>query len=109
MTSNISAELGKFIRENDNFLLLTHEKPDGDALGSIFGLFTVLRDNAKKVDAFLPEQPPKRYASFVPEGVMIGTPPELGAYSWILCLDTATSDRLGIDQSEKEKSPHILS
>ncbi|MFA6293822.1 MAG: bifunctional oligoribonuclease/PAP phosphatase NrnA [Victivallales bacterium] len=105
MTSDISAELGKFIAENDNFLLLTHEKPDGDALGSIFGLFTVLRDNGKKVDAFLPEQPPMRYASFVPDGVMMGNPPELDAYSWILCLDTATSDRLGIDKSGKEKIP----
>ena len=103
MTPDISAELGKFIWENDNFLLLTHEKPDGDALGSIFGLFTVLRDNGKKADVFLPDQPPMRYTSFVPDGITIGKPQKLDAYSWILCLDTSTPDRLGIDKSEKEK------
>lgn len=103
MNSNISSELGKFIRENDNFLLLTHEKPDGDALGSLFGLFTILRENGKKADAFLPEQTPMRYSSFVPDGVIIGTAPKLNSYSWILCLDTATSDRIGIDKAEKEK------
>jgi phosphoesterase RecJ-like protein len=103
MDPNISAELGEFLRGNDNFLLLTHEKPDGDALGSLFGLFTVLRENGKKADAFLPEQPPMRYASFVPDGIMIGTSPELGSYSWILCLDTSLPDRLGVDKSAKEK------
>ncbi len=103
MTSNISAELGKFIQQNDNFLLLTHEKPDGDALGSIFGLFTVLRDNGKKVGAFLPEQLPTRYSSFIPDGIIIGKPPKLSSYSWILCLDTSLPDRLGIDKSTKDK------
>lgn len=103
MNSNISSELGKFIRENDNFLLLTHEKPDGDALGSLFGLFTILRENGKKADAFLPEQTPMRYSSFVPDDVIIGKAPKLNSYSWILCLDTATSDRIGIDKGEKEK------
>ena len=103
MTSNISTDLGKFIEANDNFLLLTHEKPDGDALGSIFGLFTVLRDNGKKVDAFLPEQTPMRYASFVPDGLIIGKPLKLESYSCILCLDTSTPDRLGIEKSAKEK------
>ena len=101
--SLISSELGKFIRENDNFLLLTHEKPDGDALGSVFGVFTVLRENGKKADAFLPEPPPMRYTSFVPDGIIVGTAPKLDSYSWILCLDTSTPDRLGIDKSAKEK------
>ncbi|MFA6568444.1 MAG: DHH family phosphoesterase, partial [Victivallales bacterium] len=105
LTSNISAELGKFIEGNDSFLLLTHEKPDGDALGSIFGLFTVLRENGKKVDAFLPEQPPMRYTSFVPDGIMVGKHPRLDSYSWILCLDTSTPDRLGVDKSAKGKIP----
>jgi phosphoesterase RecJ-like protein len=105
MAPNISSELGEFIRGNDNFLLLTHEKPDGDALGSIFGVFTVLRENGKKVDAFLPEQPPMRYSSFVPDGIIVGIAPKLDSYSWILCLDTSTPDRLGIDKSAKEKIP----
>jgi phosphoesterase RecJ-like protein len=105
MNSIISAELGKFIEENDNFLLLTHEKPDGDALGSLFGLFTVLRDNGKKADAFLPELTPIRYTSFVPDGIIIGTPLNPDSYSWILCLDTSTPDRLGIDKAAKEKIP----
>lgn len=103
MPSDISSQLGKFIRENDNFLLLTHEKPDGDALGSLFGLFTVLRENGKKVDSFLPEKVPLRYTSFIPDGIIVGTPPKLESYSWILCLDTATSERLGIEKCEKDK------
>ncbi|HBC86312.1 MAG TPA: hypothetical protein DCZ94_05085 [Lentisphaeria bacterium] len=103
MTKNISDELGGFIRGNDNFLLLTHEKPDGDAIGSIFGLFKILRDNGKKADAFLPEKLPARYASFVPEDVIIGKMPELEKYSWIICLDTSTPDRIGVDKDQRAK------
>ncbi len=103
MTKNVSSELGAFIRENDNFLLLAHEKPDGDALGSLFGLFTLLRENGKKADAYLPEPPPARYTSYLPEGVPVGKAPALDSYSWIVCLDTSVTDRIGIDKDLKGK------
>ncbi len=97
----MNSELGKFIRENDNFLLLTHEKPDGDALGSIFGLFKVLRENGKKVDAYLTDQVPSRYSSFVPEGIIFGKLPPLERYSWIICLDISTPERIGVGKESR--------
>ena len=106
MTKNISDELGSVLKENDNFLLLAHEKPDGDALGSLFGLFTVLRENGKKADAYLPEKPPMRYVPFVPEGIIAGNTPDLDSYSCVVCLDTSTPDRIGI---EKELRGKLLS
>ena len=38
-----------FLRENDKFILTTHETPDGDAIGSEIGFFELLKQLGKKV------------------------------------------------------------
>lgn len=42
MTIDGQAAAGQAIRDNDHFCLVTHERPDGDALGSLLGMFRVL-------------------------------------------------------------------
>lgn len=39
----------KMLGELDNVLLLTHRNPDGDALGSVFGLYRALKNMGKNV------------------------------------------------------------
>ncbi len=34
----IPEEICKIVRESENFILVTHAHPDGDALGSLLGL-----------------------------------------------------------------------
>lgn len=41
------AECAKFLRRADNFLLITHQRPDGDSLGSASALCMALRDLGK--------------------------------------------------------------
>lgn len=41
-------ECAQFFRENDNYLILSHEHPDGDTLGSAFALIAILRAVGKK-------------------------------------------------------------
>ena len=38
----------KLLRENEEFLVLSHEHPDGDTLGSAFALCEILRIMGKK-------------------------------------------------------------
>ena len=38
----------KLLKENDNFLVLSHEHPDGDTLGSAFALMAALKKMGKK-------------------------------------------------------------
>lgn len=45
-------ELARIIRENDNYLIVSHMRPDGDCLGSTLGLFHGLRQLGKKVAAY---------------------------------------------------------
>jgi len=58
--------LKKILEENESFLILTHFKPDGDAVGSLLALYYVLHGLGKKVEAFTDEIP-EMYANL--EGI----------------------------------------
>ncbi|MGN0666408.1 MAG: bifunctional oligoribonuclease/PAP phosphatase NrnA [Huintestinicola sp.] len=55
------AEAAKFFKENDNFYILTHVSPDGDAMGSGFGLCRILRNMGKKANVLCSDPFPMRY------------------------------------------------
>jgi len=42
------SDLHQFLLSNDNFILTTHENPDGDGLGSMIALGHYLRSLGKK-------------------------------------------------------------
>jgi len=46
------AQIVKAIEENQSFLVVAHENPDGDAIGSTLGLANALREMGKDVVAF---------------------------------------------------------
>jgi phosphoesterase RecJ-like protein len=54
------------IRKTGNIVLFTHTHPDGDALGSLFGLADILENLGKKVFCFLDEPISHLYA-FLPD------------------------------------------
>jgi phosphoesterase RecJ-like protein len=56
---------GKLIDQWSRVLLLTHERPDGDALGCLIGLARMLRAGGKKVTAACFGAPGPRYAKLV--------------------------------------------
>lgn len=54
-------EAANFLNKHDNFYILTHMNPDGDAMGSGFGLCSVLRSMGKKANVLCSDPFPKRY------------------------------------------------
>jgi phosphoesterase RecJ-like protein len=52
-TMNDVQAVADAIRSNDRFLVVTHENPDGDALGSMLAVTLVLRALQKDVAMFL--------------------------------------------------------
>ena len=49
----------------DDVAIVSHQHPDGDAIGSTVAVRDVLRRRGKRVEAFLLDPVPKRYASLV--------------------------------------------
>ena len=60
-------EAASFLREHDNFTILTHAHPDGDTLGSGFGLCLLLRSLGKKANVVCNDEIPKKFDYLVSE------------------------------------------
>ena len=48
------ADLCQYLKDNDNYLVLTHASPDGDTLGSAYALKLGLKKLGKKGTGYLP-------------------------------------------------------
>ncbi|MGA2470810.1 MAG: bifunctional oligoribonuclease/PAP phosphatase NrnA [Solirubrobacteraceae bacterium] len=88
-------ELLAAIYAHERFLLVTHENPDGDALGSLIGMQALLRALGK--DSLMVIAPedfplPKEYRFFSLDG-LVTTPPEDFEERTIVFLDCGNLDR----------------
>lgn len=84
-----------FIRENDDFLLLTHEHPDGDAIGSSLAMACVLKKLGKRYTLVNDDPLPEKFL-FLPAADQYRIPAEVGrTFSRCITLDCGDRRRLG--------------
>lgn len=63
MSKNISyKDAAEFFRTHDNYYILIHQNPDGDAVGSGFGLCFALRLLGKKANVMCSDPIPEKYS-----------------------------------------------
>jgi phosphoesterase RecJ-like protein len=88
------------LRRHERFLVVTHENPDGDALGSMLGASLGLRALGKDVVMQLAGATtfPAEYG-FLPLGEVLREPPEDVETRILLAVDCANERRLGPDPS----------
>lgn len=77
-------------------LIMTHRRPDGDALGSSFGLQSFLRHHNVAADVMLVDPLPRRYQNFVSDFV---SQVDIGDYDLFAAVDCANGERLGIGEN----------
>lgn len=83
-------ETADFLSSRDNFYILTHQSPDGDTMGSGFGLCYALRKAGKKANVLCSDDFPKRYG-FMYEGYE----PQKFTPETIVAVDVADRKLLG--------------
>jgi phosphoesterase RecJ-like protein len=87
--------IGRVLRENQKFAVLSHLRPDGDALGSQLAVALSLRELGKEVRVWNEDGMLEKY-SFIPEAGLLTKPsatPE--DFDVAIALDTAIQNRLG--------------
>jgi phosphoesterase RecJ-like protein len=103
ITPGKAAEL---LRKYNNFLIVTHENPDGDALGSSFALLQYLRTTGKNVQLLLPEQVPEKYINFAPSGCLTyATGLDWANFDFIIYLDTPMPKRAALSDLNFKNIP----
>jgi phosphoesterase RecJ-like protein len=88
-------EIGRAFREHQRFAILSHVRPDGDALGSQLALALSLKQLGKNVRVWNEDGMLEKY-SFLADAQLLTTPPS-GAedVDVAIALDTAIQNRLG--------------
>lgn len=88
-------------REEREILIFTHENPDGDAIGSMLGLYLFLKKKGKKVVAAMKDSIPYAY-NFLPAGDEIKKLPLDIEFDVAILVDAASKERAGVDVKSKE-------
>ena len=84
-----------FLERADNFLVVSHVKPDGDAAGSALGMTQFLRDNGKKADVLFADDILDKFKKLTDIIYLCDTEDwSSGKYQTLLVLDCARSLRL---------------
>jgi phosphoesterase RecJ-like protein len=97
------------LRSQDKFLLTTHERPDGDAVGSLSAMQRVLTALGKDALAFLAadEFPLPYEYRFIDVGGLVTEPPEDLGERVLVFLDCGNIDRTPADVLKREDA-HII-
>ena len=79
-------------------LVVTHERPDGDAVGSSTALCLLLKENGFRAELYLPDEIPDCYLTFLPPSFERSlTTEEINRrYSLVFNADASTVKRLGL-------------
>ena len=89
------SEIGRALREHHTIAILSHVRPDGDALGSEIALGLSLQQIGKEVRIWNEEGMLEKY-SFLPRAELLSKPPaEPQDVDLAIALDTAIQNRLG--------------
>ena len=95
MTVSTFDEIGRVLREHQRFAILSHVRPDGDALGSQLALALSLQELGKNVRVWNEDGMLEKY-SFLPRSELLTKPPSTAAdVDVAIALDTAIQNRLG--------------
>lgn len=103
----VPEDISRIIRNTDNFVLMTHLHPDGDALGSLFALADILESQGKKVFRYL-EDPLSHLYEFLP-GCHLGQTDLAALQTFVagangniaaISMDCGDCDRLGREKRE---------
>jgi phosphoesterase RecJ-like protein len=107
-TSDLAA-VADALRRHDRFLLITHENPDGDALGSILAAKLVLdqlgKDSAMYLSGAAPL--PAEYR-FMPLEELRRELPDDAGERVLFALDCANESRLGEGRTALESAPLVI-
>lgn len=104
-TSDDLRAVADALRSHDRLLLVTHENPDGDALGSLLAMKLALDSLGKTSEMYIyGDAPlPKEYGFMPLEGLRREQPAD-AAERVLVALDCANEQRIGPDQTVLEQA-----
>ncbi len=100
-------EILKEIKKAEKIVILTHESPDGDAVGSSLAMKLMVEQLGKNADVIIPEY--SRMFNFLPSADSIKSDSEIKNYDLAISVDCANLKRLAKNEYfEKAKKTIVI-
>jgi phosphoesterase RecJ-like protein len=101
-------QISGMLRSQNHFLVLTHYRPDGDAVGSQLALALLLKDLGKRVEAWNDDEVPAKFR-FLPQSHLVTRPPaEPKDFDVVIAIDTSTWQRVGSAAQRIRSRKHFI-
>ena len=98
----------ELIKESEKIVILTHETPDGDAIGSSLAMKLAIKELGREADVVIPTY--SKMFGFLPEANNIKSKSEISKYDLAIAVDCADLKRLigGEEYFEKAKQKVVI-
>lgn len=106
--TDLCQQIADILRNQKSFLVLTHYRPDGDAVGSQLALVILLKNLGKQVEAWNDDEVPAKFR-FLPQSALIQKPPaEPNDFDVVISIDVSTWQRVGTAAQRIGKKKHFI-
>ena len=96
------------IRDLNSFLILTHYRPDGDAIGSQLALAITLKNLGKQVTVWNDDPVPAKFR-FLPHSNLVQQPPATPqTFDVVIAIDVSTWTRVGTAAERIASKKHFI-
>jgi len=95
-------EIKKLLHDGKSFLIASHIRPDGDAIGSVLGFGLALRSIGKEVVIYLADGIPLNFQHLPESKSIVKTVDANIHFDLIISLDSSDQERLGDSFSDKQ-------
>lgn len=91
----------------DSFMVCTHVRPDGDAIGSLLATGRLLRALGKQVTLLCQDPVPEKYYNFFDDAKTVMTPDQAAEmhFDAAMAVDVASADRMGSALEVFQRAP----
>jgi len=105
---DLCRDITEIMRREQSFLILTHYRPDGDAIGSQLALTMILQGLGKTVEAWNDDDVPAKF-KFLPGAKLITRPPVTPKhFDVVIAIDTSTWQRVGTAADKIAGKKHFI-
>jgi len=101
MSANPIAEICEAIRQRQRFVLTSHARPDGDAIGSQLAMAYALRRLGKEAHLVNKDAAPPQFQSFPGVTEIQVSPSVEGQYEAVIVMECSELSRTGVEGFEK--------
>ena len=106
-------ELFDWLEDKTRILVVTHTKPDGDAIGSLFGMAYMLKDMKKIAHVYLDNELPKLYQKIdavigLKSKIYVDKSVDVSSYHGVVILDAANADMVSYKNVVQSANKHAV-